>query len=151
MQALWPCSWLFPIWRTSVVFGNSEYEMYLFMFRHRHSWACRHPDLLWRTCSLQWRHNECNGISNHQHLNGLLNCLIRRRSKNTSKLHVTGLCEGNSPVTSECPLQRASSMENVSISWCHHHYPFLQEKTSHYEPCHLNCQTAWHSEPINGT
>ena len=29
----------------------------------------------------------------------LLNRLFRRRSKKTSKLSVTGLCEGNSPVT----------------------------------------------------
>ena len=44
----------------------------------------------------------------------------RRRSKNTSKLHVTGLCEGNSPVTDEFPAQRASNAENVSIWWRHH-------------------------------
>ena len=31
----------------------------------------------------------------------------RRRSKKTSKLRVTGLCEGNSPVTGEFPAQRA--------------------------------------------
>ena len=30
----------------------------------------------------------------------------------TSKLRVTGLCEGNSPVTSEFPAQRASNAEN---------------------------------------
>ena len=39
----------------------------------------------------------------------------RRRSKATSKLRVTGLCEGNSPVTGEFPAQRASNAENVSI------------------------------------
>ena len=33
---------------------------------------------------------------------------------------VTGLCEGNSPVTGEFPAQRASNAENVSIWWCHH-------------------------------
>ena len=44
----------------------------------------------------------------------------RRRSKKTSKLWVTGLCEGNSPVTGEFPAQRASNAENVSI-WCRHH------------------------------
>ena len=44
----------------------------------------------------------------------------RRRSKKTSKLRVTGLCEGNSPVTDEFPAQRASNTENVSI-WCRHH------------------------------
>ena len=30
----------------------------------------------------------------------------------TSKLRVTGLCEGNSPVTGEFPAQRASNAEN---------------------------------------
>ena len=46
--------------------------------------------------------------------------LFRRRSKKTSKLRVTGLCEGNSPVTGEFPAQRASNAENVSIWWRHH-------------------------------
>ena len=32
-----------------------------------------------------------------------------------SKFPVTGLCEGNSPVTGEFPAQRASNGENVSI------------------------------------
>ena len=44
----------------------------------------------------------------------------RYRSKKTSKLRVTGLCEGNSQVTSEFPTQRASNIENVSIWWHHH-------------------------------
>ena len=47
---------------------------------------------------LQWRHNERDGVSNHQRLDCLLNRLLRYRSKKTSKLRVTGLCEGNSPV-----------------------------------------------------
>ena len=46
--------------------------------------------------------------------------LFRRWSKKTSKLYVTGLCAGNSPVTSEFPTQRASGVENVSIWWRHH-------------------------------
>ena len=43
-----------------------------------------------------------------------------RRSKETSKLRVTGLCEGNSPVTGEFPAQMASNAVNVSIWWRHH-------------------------------
>ena len=35
----------------------------------------------------------------------------RRRSKKTSKLRVTGLCEGNSPVIGEFPAQKASNAE----------------------------------------
>ena len=44
----------------------------------------------------------------------------RRRSRKTSKLRITGLCRGNSPVTGEFPAQRASNAENVSIWWRHH-------------------------------
>ena len=40
--------------------------------------------------------------------------------KKTPKLRVTGLCEGNSPVTGEFPTQRASNAENASIWWRHH-------------------------------
>ena len=45
---------------------------------------------------------------------------LRRGSKKTSKLRVTGLCEGNSPVTGEFPAERTSNAENVSIWWRHH-------------------------------
>ena len=47
--------------------------------------------------SLRWRHNERDSVSNHQPHGCLLNGLLRRRSKKTSKLCVTGLCVGNSP------------------------------------------------------
>ena len=40
--------------------------------------------------------------------------------KKTSKRRVTGLCEGNPPVTGGFPSQRASNAENVSIWWRHH-------------------------------
>ena len=39
--------------------------------------------------TLQWRHNERDGVSNHQRLHCLLNCWFRRRSNKTSKLTVT--------------------------------------------------------------
>ena len=71
-------------------------------------------------CTLRWRHNEHDGVSNHQPHDCLLNRLSRRTSKKTSKLRVTGLCEGNSPVTGEFPAQMASNAENVSIWWRHH-------------------------------
>ena len=63
--------------------------------------------------SFQWRHDERDGISNHQLHNCLLNRLFRHRSKKTPKLRITGLCEGNSPVT-------GASMKSVSIWWRHH-------------------------------
>ena len=40
--------------------------------------------------------------------------------RKTSKLCVTGLCAGNSPVTGEFPSKRASNEENVSIWWRHY-------------------------------
>ena len=69
---------------------------------------------------LQWRCNKRDGISNHRRLDCLLNRLFRPKSKKTSKLRVTDLCEGNSPVTGEFPAQMACNAENVSISWRHH-------------------------------
>ena len=47
--------------------------------------------------ALHWRHNDHDGVSNHQPYGCLLNRLFRLRSKKTSKLRVTGLCVGNSP------------------------------------------------------
>ena len=70
--------------------------------------------------ALQWHHNECDGVTNHQPHDCLLNRWFRRRSKKISKLCVTGLCKGNSPMTGEFPAQRASNAENISIWWRHH-------------------------------
>ena len=70
--------------------------------------------------SLQWRHNGPDCVSNHQPHDCLLKPLIRRSSKQTSKLRVTGLWVGNSPGTGEFPAQRASNAENAFIWWRHH-------------------------------
>ena len=43
----------------------------------------------------------------------------RYRSKETWKLRVTGLCEGNLPGTGDFPAQMANNAENVSIWWRH--------------------------------
>ena len=56
--------------------------------------------------ALRWRHNEPDGVSDHQPHDCLLNPLFGRRSKKTSKLRVTGLCAGNSPGTGEFSAQR---------------------------------------------
>ena len=96
-----------------------------------------------RTQNVTWaRQGECKELRSHctdftasampsqnnQSHDCLLNRLLRRRSKKTSKLRVAGLCAGNSPVTAEFPAQRTSNAENVSISWCHHaHYRLLTE------------------------
>ena len=64
-----------------------------------------------RCIALQWRHHECDVVSNHQPQDCLPNHMCRCRSKKTSKLRVTGFCQGNSPVTGEFPSQRASYVE----------------------------------------
>ena len=69
---------------------------------------------------LHWRHNEPDGVSNHQPRDCLLNCLFRFRSKKKSKLRVTGLCAENSPGTGEFSAEMASNAENVFIWWRHH-------------------------------
>ena len=78
--------------------------------------------------ALRWRHNEPDGVSNHQPRDCLLNCLFRFRSKKTSKLRVTGLCAENSPGTGEFSAQKASNAENVFIWWRHH---------GHHAPIHV--------------
>ena len=59
-----------------------------------------------RRQTLQWRHNGRDGVSNNQPYDCLLIRLFRHRSKQTSKLRVTALCEGNSPETGKFPAQR---------------------------------------------
>ena len=58
-------------------------------------------NIVWHVISilfpLRWRHDDHDGVSNHQPSDCLLNRLFRRRSKKTSKIRVTGLCVGNSP------------------------------------------------------
>ena len=53
--------------------------------------------------SMRWHHNESDGVSNHQAHGCLLNRLFGHRTKKTSKLRVTCLCEGNSQVTGDSP------------------------------------------------
>ena len=84
---------------------------------------------IWRANSmLQWRHNEHSGASNHQPHDCLLNLLFRHTSKKTSKPRVTGLCEGNSPVTGEFPTQSASNAGNASI--CKHIHTYISNNTA---------------------
>ena len=93
------------------------------------AWRCRKNLSQWEhieNCAarladtLQWRHDGRDSVSNHQHHDCLLSHLFRRRSKNASKLRVTGLCAWNSPGTGEFPAQMASDADNVSIWWRHH-------------------------------
>ena len=90
-------------------------------------------------CLLQWRHNERDGVSDHQPHDYLLNLLFRHRSKKTSKLRVTGLCAGNSPVTSGFPAQKASNAENDSIWWRHHDAIICPMPSEHVTHWYQNC------------
>ena len=94
--------------------------------KHKHFRSRKHN---WERClqsishlvkALQWRHNERDGVSNHRLIHCLLSRLFKHRSKKISKLRVTSLCEGNSPMTGEFLAQRASSAENATIWWRHH-------------------------------
>ena len=84
-------------------------------------------------CMCLRNHNANTGWQSHIHYNDALmsemashitsvpivysTICCRRRSKKTSRLHVTDLCAGNSPVTGEFAAQWASNAENVSIWW----------------------------------
>ena len=75
------------------------------------------PSILWYTSqigifqfgfhalqiSLLWRHNGRDSVPINLPYGCSLNRSFRHRSKKTSKLRVTGLCAGNSPVTGEFP------------------------------------------------
>ena len=78
-------------------------------------WCCLQQPNGNLSITLQWHHNERDGVSNHQPHDCLLNRLFRGRSQKTLKLRATGLCVGNSPVTGEFPAQRSSNAENVSF------------------------------------
>ena len=90
--------------------------------------ACRLHGGYWDT--LQWRHNGRDGVSNHQPHDCLLKRLFRRRSK----LRVTGLCAGNSPVTGEVPAQRSSNTEMFPFDDVIMNYPVC----SHGKPLQLD-------------
>ena len=75
--------------------------------------------MIWFTfypSSLQLRHNEHVRISNHGRLDCLLNHMFRRRSKKISKLCVTGLCEGNTPVTGWLCQKRGKCFHSMTSS-----------------------------------
>ena len=61
--------------------------------------------------AFQWRHNERDVVLNHQPHDCSLNRLFSHGWKKASKLRVTGLCEGNSPVIDEFSTQMASNAE----------------------------------------
>ena len=89
--------------------------------------------------SLEWHHNERDGVAIHRHLDCLPNRLFRRRSKKIS--NSASLAFVNSPVTGEFPAQRASSshffpFDDVimySCYWC------IWTEVHEFNVRHLTC------------
>ena len=92
------------------------------------------------TVLLQWRQNERDGVSNHQPHNCLLNCLISRGSKKVSKVRVTGLCVGNSPVTDGFPAKMSSNAKKCPfddvIMYSGKNHPFVTMLDILINTCH---------------
>ena len=103
-----------------ITYANGELkQMHVFMQAHNRENA----EGYYFQQTLQCRHNERDGVSNHRRLLCWLNRLFWLRSKKTSKVRVTGLCEGKPPVT--------SNAENVSIWWRHHDIPRIIHISNH--------------------
>ena len=77
-----------------------------------------HMDVLQVYCGcMQWHHNECDGISNHQHLICLLNWFFfQMQIKENIKVLGTGLCEGNPPHKGAVTW-KMFSFGNVIMGW----------------------------------
>ena len=75
---------------------------------------CHFTCISWYSMLMLWK---CHSSSSLKL--ALLNHLLGHRSKKTSKLCITGLCERNPPMTGGFS-QRASKVQNVTIWWHHH-------------------------------
>ena len=100
--------------------------------------------------TLQLRPNERHDVSNHQRLDCLPNRLFMRTSKRTSKLRVTGVCEGNPPVTIGFPSQRASNAENVSIWWPHREWVYVVDIPVFFNAASLATKWPCNFASVNG-
>ena len=97
--------------------------------------------------SLQWCHNECDGVSNHRRLGCLLNRLFRRRSQKTPKHRVTGFCEGNSPVKKGPVSRKMLPLNDVIMSGGDWH---ITRKLRQYHHCwwHGRARRYWLREML---
>ena len=109
------------------------------------------PSHHWRLWSLPSHYNDLimNAMVFHQPYDCLLNRLFRRRPKKTSKLHVTGLCAGNSPVNGEFPAQMANNAASVSISWRHHERFQWRSGQSSWQPILFSDSETAMKRPLN--
>ena len=71
-------------------------------------------------CTLQWRHNDHDGISNHQPRRLFTQPSIQTQIKENIKAPCHWPLCGEFTGTGEFPTQRVSYAENVSIWWRHH-------------------------------
>ena len=69
-------------------------------------------------CSLQWRHKERDGVSNHWRLDCLLNSFAQVHIKENIK------AQRHWPMIDEFSAERTSNAENV-FTWWHHHIPVI--------------------------
>ena len=97
------------------------------------------PTLPWDSVTLQWRHNERDGVSNHRRLLCLLCRLFRQIKENIKAPRV---CEGNPPMTGGFPSQRASNTENVFIWLRHHDQPRATSTKKVAEVSRIQCPLA---------
>ena len=84
-------------------------------------------EFLLAECRRTWTSSHCSGIimsaiSSQITSVSIVNSTVYSgaNQRKTSKLRVTGHCQGNSPVTGEFPAQRSNNAENVSIWWRHY-------------------------------
>ena len=96
-------------------------------------------------CSLQWRLNERDGVSNN-HVSIVYSTVCSGADqRKTPKLRVTGLCAVNSPVTGEFPAQRSA----VSRKMFPYDYVIMSKACSlrlmqfHFSPPGVLAMIAW--------
>ena len=101
----------------------------------------------------RWRHNDHAGVSNHQPHGCLHNRLFRRRSKETSKFRVTGLCAGNSPGPVNSPHKGPVTRKMfpfddvIMIVPCH-----AITTVSNTKRMHNSCNVLWFTKcPVNNS
>ena len=78
------------------------------------------PPLIGPWNTLQWCHNESDGVLNHQHLNCLLKHFFMRRSKKYQSSKSLAFVRGIQQWLVDSPHKGPVTWINVSIWWHHH-------------------------------
>ena len=93
--------------------------------------------------SLQWRHNERKGVSNHWQHDCLFTPLFRRRSNKSSKKHVTGLCKVNSPIPCRKGQWRGKRFPSMTSSRGCNWFRTPIKGCSFHCQSRIECQSQW--------